>query len=84
MLLFLKKDVNDIFFVQVKRYKRLNYNFYFFYPLIIFRISPKVNAFLNENSQEVFNEVKPEISKQVGQLVLKVMNDALSKLTEFL
>lgn len=51
---------------------------------MIFRIYPKVNAFLNENSQEVFNEVKPEISKQVGQLVLKVMNDALSKLTEFL
>jgi len=39
-----------------------------------------INAFLNENSQEVFNEVKPEISKQVGQLVVKVMNDALGAL----
>lgn len=26
-----------------------------------------VNAFLNENSQEVFNEVKPNIEKQVGK-----------------
>lgn len=39
-----------------------------------------VNAFLNENSQEVFNEVKPEISKQVGDLVIRVMNDALGSL----
>jgi len=35
---------------------------------------------LNDNSQQVFAELKPEISKQVGSLVLKVMNDALSAL----
>lgn len=39
-----------------------------------------VNNFLNENSQEVFNEVKPEMAKQVGELVIKVMNDALGSL----
>lgn len=39
-----------------------------------------VNNFLNENSQEVFNEVKPEMAKQVGELVIKVMNDALGAL----
>jgi len=39
-----------------------------------------VNNFLNENSQEVFAEVKPEVSKQVQNLVIKVMNDALSAL----
>ena len=39
-----------------------------------------VNNFLNENSQEVFAEVKPEVSKQVQHLVIKVMNDALSAL----
>lgn len=39
-----------------------------------------VNNFLNENSQEVFNEVKPEVAKQVGELVIKVMNDALGAL----
>jgi len=39
-----------------------------------------VNNFLNENSQEVFAEVKPEMAKQVGELVIKVMNDALGAL----
>jgi hypothetical protein len=39
-----------------------------------------INTFLNENSQEVFAEVKPEMSKQVGELVIKVMNDALAAL----
>lgn len=43
-------------------------------------IGETVNTFLNENSQEVFKEVKPEISKQVGDLVLRVMNDALASL----
>ncbi|KAK4015444.1 protein takeout [Daphnia magna] len=39
-----------------------------------------VNNFLNENSQEVFAEVKPEMAKQVGELVIKVMNDAMGAL----
>ena len=43
-------------------------------------IGETVNNFLNENSQEVFAEVKPEVSKQVQHLVIKVMNDALSAL----
>ena len=43
-------------------------------------IGETVNNFLNENSQEVFAEVKPEVSKQVQNLVIKVMNDALSAL----
>jgi len=43
-------------------------------------LGQSVNTFLNDNSQEVFAELKPEISKQVGSLVLKVMNDALSAL----
>ena len=39
-----------------------------------------VNSFLNDNSQSVFSELKPELSRQVGELVVKVMNDALSAL----
>merc|ERR1712071_744474 len=43
-------------------------------------LGQSINTFLNDNSQQVFAELKPEISKQVGSLVLKVMNDALSAL----
>jgi len=43
-------------------------------------LGQSINTFLNDNSQQVFAELKPEISKQVGGLVLKVMNDALSAL----
>lgn len=39
-----------------------------------------INSFLNQNSQEVFAELKPEISRQVGRLVVQVMNDALAAL----
>jgi len=43
-------------------------------------LGQSVNSFLNDNSQQVFTELKPELSKQVGSLVRKVMNDALSAL----
>jgi len=43
-------------------------------------LGQSVNSFLNDNSQSVFSELKPELSRQVGELVVKVMNDALSAL----
>lgn len=48
--------------------------------LIISKLGETVNSFLNENSEEVFKEVRPEMAKQVGELVIKVMNDALGSL----
>ena len=39
-----------------------------------------VNKFLNDHSQEVIKEVKPEISRQLTELVTRVMNDAFSEL----
>jgi len=45
-----------------------------------YKTGQSVNSFLNDNSQQVFTELKPELSKQVGSLVRKVMNDALSAL----
>lgn len=39
-----------------------------------------VNHFLNENSQEILRDIKPEISRQLSNLVQRVMNDALSQL----
>lgn len=43
-------------------------------------LADTVNKFLNEHSQEVIKEVKPEISKQLSELVTRVMNDAFSEL----
>ena len=62
-----------------------------FSPLFIWRLTQTialfgsvtgetVNNFLNENSQDVFAQVKPEMAKQVSGLVTKVMNDALGGL----
>ncbi|ROT83983.1 takeout precursor [Penaeus vannamei] len=39
-----------------------------------------VNHFLNQNSQEVLRDVKPEVSRQLNVLIQRVMNDALSQL----
>ncbi|XP_064107485.1 protein takeout-like [Macrobrachium nipponense] len=39
-----------------------------------------VNHFLNQNSQEILKDLKPEVSRQLGVLVERVMNDALSQL----
>ncbi|XP_068214566.1 protein takeout-like [Palaemon carinicauda] len=39
-----------------------------------------VNLFVNQNSQEILRDVKPEVTRQLGELVEKVMNDALSQL----
>ena len=39
-----------------------------------------MNKFLNDHSQEVIKEVKPEISRQLTELVTRVMNDAFSEL----
>lgn len=43
-------------------------------------LAETVNKFLNDHGQDVLAEVKPEISKQLTQLVTRVMNDAFSKL----
>lgn len=39
-----------------------------------------VNHFLNENSQEILRDIKPEVTRQLNRLVENVMNDALSQL----
>jgi len=43
-------------------------------------LADTVNKFLNDHGQEVLKEVKPEISRQLTQLVTRVMNDAFSEL----
>jgi len=40
-----------------------------------------INNFLNENSQEVFEEVKPQIGTQVGELLSLLANRAMSALS---
>lgn len=40
-----------------------------------------MNNFLNENSQEVFEEVKPQITTQVGEMLSLMANRALSALS---
>lgn len=40
-----------------------------------------INTFLNENSQEVFAEVKPQIATQVGDMLSLLANQALSALS---
>ena len=37
-----------------------------------------VNAFLNDNSQELFNEYKSDIFKQIGGMIQSVINEGLS------
>lgn len=43
-------------------------------------LADTVNKFLNYHGQEVLKEVKPKISRQLTQLVTRVMNDAFSEL----
>ncbi|XP_023341608.1 uncharacterized protein LOC111711467 [Eurytemora carolleeae] len=43
-------------------------------------LADTVNKFLNDHGQEVLAEVKPEISRQLSDLVTRVMNDAFSDL----
>jgi len=43
-------------------------------------LADTVNKFLNDHGQEVLAEVKPEISRQLTNLVTRVMNDAFSEL----
>ena len=43
-------------------------------------LADNVNKFLNDHSQDVIKEVRPEISKQLSTLVTRVMNDAFSDL----
>ena len=43
-------------------------------------LSVTVNKFLNDQSQVIINEVKPQIKLEVTQLVESVMNEAFSKL----
>jgi len=40
-----------------------------------------INNFLNENSQEVFEEIKPQIGTQVGELLSLLANRAMSALS---
>ncbi|CAL8071973.1 unnamed protein product [Orchesella dallaii] len=40
-----------------------------------------INTFLNENSQEVFEEIKPQIGTQVGELLSLLANRAMSALS---
>lgn len=49
-----------------------------------FCVSPTgtfTNNFLNENSQEVFAEVKPQIGAQLGEMISLLANNALSSLS---
>lgn len=39
-----------------------------------------INNFLNENSKDIFEEIRPQIAKQVGDLVQLVSNRALAVL----
>jgi hypothetical protein len=43
-------------------------------------LADTVNNFLNDHGQDVLGEVKPEISRQLEDLVTRVMNDAFSEL----
>ncbi|XP_045626413.1 protein takeout [Procambarus clarkii] len=43
-------------------------------------LSRTMNLFLNDNGQEILQDVKPEVTRQLNDLVQKVMNDALSQL----
>jgi hypothetical protein len=43
-------------------------------------LADTVNNFLNDHGQDVLSEVKPEISRQLEDLVTRVMNDAFSEL----
>jgi len=41
---------------------------------------PVINNFLNENSQEIFDELRPQIGDQVGEMLSLLANKALSVL----
>jgi len=43
-------------------------------------LADTVNNFLNDHGQDVLSEVRPEISRQLEDLVTRVMNDAFSEL----
>lgn len=39
-----------------------------------------MNNFLNENSMEIFTELRPRIARRIGEIVKTVANKALSAL----
>jgi len=43
-------------------------------------LAQRVNDFLNKKGQDVLNEVKPEMTKQLAEFVTRVINDAFSKI----
>jgi len=40
-----------------------------------------INNFLNENSKDIFEEIKPQIGAQVGEMVSILTNKALTALS---
>lgn len=53
------------------------FSLYFSIPFV----GEVINRFLNENSQEVFEEIKPQIGKQVGGMMSLFANRALAALS---
>lgn len=43
-------------------------------------LAQTMNLFLNDNGQEILQDIKPEVTRQLNELVQKVMDDALSQL----